>query len=174
MKKDIIIAISGKSGCGNTTVSRMVAERLGLRLINYTFHSMADEKNMDFNELYRLAQKDLSFDRHLDERQVELASAGNCVLGSRLAIWLLENADLKVYLYAPLEIRASRIQQREGGTFEDVLNEIAERDRQDKERFLKLYGIDNDNYEFVDMILDVGELDQFQAVERIIREAEKL
>ncbi|HEY9053576.1 MAG TPA: hypothetical protein VIO60_02025, partial [Rectinemataceae bacterium] len=32
-----IIAISGKSGCGNTTVSRLVAKRLERRFINYTF-----------------------------------------------------------------------------------------------------------------------------------------
>jgi cytidylate kinase len=37
MQKVLRIAISGKSGCGNTTVSRMVAEKLGLRFINFTF-----------------------------------------------------------------------------------------------------------------------------------------
>lgn len=174
MKEGIKIAISGKSGCGNTTVSRMVAQRLGLRLINYTFHTMAEEKGMEFTELYRLAQEDLSYDRHLDKRQIELAHSGNCVLGSRLAIWILEDADVKVYLYAPLETRASRIMQREGGSFEQVRRETETRDRQDRKRFLTLYNIDNDVYDFADLILDVGTLDQYQAVEQIIRAAEHI
>ncbi len=31
------IALSGKSGCGNTTVSGMIAKHYGLEFINYTF-----------------------------------------------------------------------------------------------------------------------------------------
>ncbi|MDR1566822.1 MAG: cytidylate kinase, partial [Treponema sp.] len=45
--KNIRIAVSGKSGCGNTTVSRLVADALDLRFINFTFRSLAREKNMD-------------------------------------------------------------------------------------------------------------------------------
>ena len=36
-----IVAISGKSGCGNSTVSRLLSDRLGVQLINYTFRRMA-------------------------------------------------------------------------------------------------------------------------------------
>src|SRR6056297_4004390 len=97
------IAISGKSGCGNSSVSRIVAEKLNLRLINYTFHDMADEKGIDFEEFCRMAEQDFSFDRELDRKQVEMAEEGDCVLGSRLAIWVLDKADLKVYLDASLE-----------------------------------------------------------------------
>jgi len=86
MLSDIRIAISGKSGCGNTTVSSLVAQELGLTLINYTFRNMAQERGMEFKEFCGLAERDLSIDRMLDEKQVELASGGSCVLGSRLAI----------------------------------------------------------------------------------------
>jgi cytidylate kinase len=41
IKDGIKIAISGKSGCGNSTVSRIVANRLGLRLVNYTVRALA-------------------------------------------------------------------------------------------------------------------------------------
>ncbi len=174
MKKGIKIAISGKSGCGNTTVSRLVAERLGLELINYTFHTMAEEEGIDFKDLYQKAQTDFSYDRHLDERQVEMAQKGDCVLGSRLAIWMLEDADLKVFLDAPLEVRAKRIQQREGGSFEDVLEETRRRDKKDSNRFMQLYDIDNDKFGFADLILDVGSLDQHEAAERIAAEARKI
>jgi CMP/dCMP kinase len=151
---DVRIAISGKSGCGNTTVSRLVAERLSIRQINYTFHTMADEQGVSFGEMCRMAESDDHWDRYLDRKQVELAMEGSCVLGSRLAIWVLEAADLKVYLTAAPEVRARRIQQREGGTLEDVMVATDERDRRDHARYLRLYNIDTESFRFVDLIID--------------------
>ena len=46
LNKDLRIAISGKSGCGNTTVSGMLAKTLGVTLINYTFRQLAAGKGM--------------------------------------------------------------------------------------------------------------------------------
>ncbi|MDR1617782.1 MAG: cytidylate kinase, partial [Treponema sp.] len=98
MREDgIRIAISGKSGCGNTTVSRMVAGDLGLRFINFTFRSLAEERHITLREVMEKAALDDSWDREVDTRQVALArEGGGCVLGSRLAIWMLPEADLKV------------------------------------------------------------------------------
>ena len=160
MQQGLKIAISGKSGSGNTTVSKLLAQTLGLRMINYTFRNLAAERNMDFGELRMLAEADPSWDRYLDEKQVELASAGNCVLGSRLAIWILKDAELKVYLKGSPEVRASRILEREqregtGRCLAEIATETADRDVRDRERYLKLYGIDNDDYSFADLIIDV-------------------
>jgi cytidylate kinase len=166
--KHVRIAISGKSGCGNSTVSRLVAEKLGFRLVNYTFRALAEEKGISFTELRDQAEDDLRWDRYLDQRQVELARDGNTVLGSRLAVWLLEDADLKVYLTAPPEVRAQRIQNREGGTYEEKYRETLARDERDRQRYLKLYGIDNDDYDFVDLILDTTDKEPEQVAEEII------
>ena len=68
--KTSIIAISGKSGCGNSTVSGLLAKRLKRRLVNYTFHTMADEMKVPFEALLEMASADTSYDRLLDERQV--------------------------------------------------------------------------------------------------------
>jgi cytidylate kinase len=170
-KPGIKIAISGKSGCGNSTVSRLTAERLGLRMINYTFHTIAVERGMDFRHLCNLAEKDSSWDLLLDKRQVELAAAGDCVLGSRLAVWMLEDADLKVFLDAPVEVRARRIQIREGGDYETVLRETLERDARDRRRYLKLYEIDNDDYRFVDLVVDTSGMTPEEIVDRIAEKA---
>ena len=170
-KNGIKIAISGKSGCGNTTTSGKVAEQLNLRLINYTFHSIAEEKGMSFKELHDLAEKDTSWDKYLDRRQVEMASEGNCVLGSRLAIWVLKDADLKVYLRASRDVRAKRIQKREGGDGEKVMLETEDRDRRDRERYLKLYGIDNDEFLFADLVINTDELSVEQVAEIIVAAA---
>ena len=168
------IAISGKSGCGNTTVSRLTAEKLGLRLINYTFRTMAREKKMDFDEMCRLAQQDSSYDIYLDKRQKELAQDGNCVLGSRLAIWLLDDADFKVYLYASVKIRAERVHKREGGDYSQVLEKTIRRDMSDTRRFKELYNIDNESYDFADLIIDVSSISAEETVDIILNKAAML
>jgi cytidylate kinase len=173
---DARIAVSGKSGCGNTTVSRLVSELLGLRFINFTFRSLAAERGISLKEALKRAGVDDSWDREVDRRQVSLAREdGGCVLGSRLAIWMLEEAALKVYLRADPAIRARRIAAREGGDIESVAAFTAERDRQDRERYLRIYNIDNDDYGFADLVVDAGALDPQGIADLIIaRLAEKL
>ena len=168
MSNEVRIAVSGKSGCGNTTVSRILSKRLGVRLINYTFHDMAGERGISFEQLCLLAEQDFQYDRHLDRRQVELAMQGSCVLASRLAIWLLKQADLKVYLYATVDARSRRIAEREKIPWEQSLKDIEARDTRDRNRYLKLYGIDIDEYDFADLVVDTEQGDQFYVVKKII------
>ncbi len=150
------IAISSKSGCGNTTVTRLLSEKLGFKMINFTFRQMAEERNMDFWDFCQLAEGNDEIDKELDRRQVEMAMGEeNCVLGSRLAIWMLKDADLKVYLKASEVTRSKRIFKREGGSFEERFKETKERDERDRARYKRIYNIDNDEYEKVaDIIID--------------------
>lgn len=162
------IAISGKSGCGNTTVSRLLAERLDVRLINYTFHTMAEEQGVSFEQMCRMAESDDSWDRYLDRKQVERAMEGSCVLGSRLAIWVLHAADIKVYLTASPDVRARRIQTREGGSLEEVRAATTRRDQRDRSRYLRLYDIDTDSYQFADLVIDTEKYRPDEIVDRIV------
>jgi cytidylate kinase len=165
----IKIAISGRSGCGNTTISKMVAAQLGLRFINFTFRNLAQEHGLDFNTVLDLAAKDDYWDKEVDTRQIALAhESGGCVLGSRLAVWMLKEADLKVYLQASPMIRAERIIRREGGSLEETAAFTAERDRQDHARYLRLYNIDTDDYSFVNLVIDTGVLTPDQIVNLIV------
>ena len=149
------IAVSGKSGCGNTTVSTKLAERLGYPMINFTFRQMAKERNMDFWDFCALANRDDNIDKELDRRQIEMALAEeNCVLGSRLAIWMLKEADFKVYLLASDTERARRIAKREGGTIEERLAQTQDRDAHDTERYGRIYGIDNNDTSQADLVID--------------------
>ena len=152
----LIIAISGKSGCGNSTVSKLLAKRLGVRLINHTFREMAAQKGISFEEMLRLANADpgFSYDRSLDEEQVKLAHEGDCVIGSRLAMWLLPDAALRVYLSGSLEVRAGRIHEREGAKLADKLAFTKERDESDHQRYLRIYGIDNNDLSSADIIIN--------------------
>lgn len=154
MLNNFHIAISGKSGCGNSTVSSLCAEKLGFRLVNFTFRQLAEEKGLSFQELRDLAEKSDDIDRELDRRQVEMARKSSSVLASRLAIWMMPDADLKVYLEASAEVRSGRIGQREGGTAEEKLAETQERDAKDRKRYQRIYDIDNDEYGFADLVID--------------------
>ena len=175
MRKDIKIAVSGKSGCGNTTISRLVADLLSLRFINFTFRSLAKERGLSLEDVLALAAKDDFWDREVDRRQVQLAREnGGCVLGSRLAIWMLEEADLKVYLTADAEVRAKRIMKREGGSLEAVAAFTEERDRQDHSRYAHIYNIDNYNYEFADVVIDTNNLEPDEIARLIIEAADKI
>ena len=89
------------------------------------------------------------------------------MLASRLAIWLLKDARLKVYLYASPEVRAGRIARREGQPLDQALAELRERDRRDQQRYVRLYGIDIDHYEFADLVVDTEDLDVEQVVQRV-------
>lgn len=165
------IAISGKSGCGNTTVTRLVSEALGYEMINFTFRTLAEEQSMDFWQLCKLAESDDSYDLEVDRRQVEMArSHQRCVLGSRLAIWMLKEADLKVYLDATVEERARRIAEREGGTIEEKMAETTRRDEKDSARYKRLYGIDNSDTSIVDLLIDTTTLSAEEVASLIIEE----
>ena len=169
------IAISGKSGCGNTTVSTLVSERLGYPLINFTFRNLASERGVDFWEFCRMAEHDDAIDRELDNRQVMMAlEQPNCVLGSRLAIWMLKEADLKIYLTASSEERASRILKREGGTFEQRLEETLRRDENDTARYKRIYGIDNTDPSVADMVIQTDELESDEVAQMILERVKQL
>jgi len=99
---------------------------------------------------------------------VELASAGGCVLGSRLAIWLLPAATLRVYLAASLQERARRIAAREGLEPLQARQAVAERDERDRKRYLRLYRIDTDDYRLADLVVDTEAGDPAWVVETIL------
>ena len=162
------IAISSKSGCGNTTVTTLLAEKLGYKMVNFTFRQLAAERGVDFWTFCRMAEADDDIDRELDRRQVEMAMAEeNCVLGSRLAIWMLEKADLKVYLQATSETRAKRVLKREGGSLEERMAQTEMRDRNDSARYKRIYGIDNSDTSVADLVIDTDDRTPEEIVERI-------
>lgn len=170
---ELRVAISGKSGCGNTTVSGLLSKALGIKLINYTFRQLAEEKGMTLAQVIEAAKNDDSYDKYVDNHQVELAIKESCVLGSRLAIWMLKDADLKVYLFASDETRANRVFNREGGDIEQIKSFTAMRDSEDTKRYKEFYNIDNNNYDFVDLFIDVNTKTPEEIVQDILDKLEE-
>jgi len=173
--KELRIAISGKSGCGNTTVSNMIAKTLSVPCINYTFKNLGAELGLSVKEIMEKARNDSSYDKKVDSKQIELAQAESCVLASRLAIFLLKNADLKVYLYASLEKRAERVHKREGGLLEEITEFTKIRDEEDAKRYRELYNIDIDDYKAIaDVIIDTDNKKPDKVVQLILEKLSSL
>ena len=173
MSNELRIAISGKSGCGNSTVSRLVAERLGLPMINYTFKDLARDNGMSFEEVCRKAEEGPEFDYLIDRMQVEKAEKGPCVLGSRLAIWLLRDTAFTVYLDAAPEIRAARIAVREGIPYELSLERMLARDKRDRDRYLRLYDWDVNSFSFARLIIDTAHIEPIAVSDRIVKAVQR-
>ncbi len=175
LHQPIRIAVSGKSGCGNTTVSTLLAQRLGAQVVNYTFRSLSQELGLPLAQIAKEAEHDPKWDYLVDQRQIERANAAPSVLASRLAIWLWKEARLRVWLEAPLEVRAARIYQREGGELDEaVLEATRERDQRDHDRYLKLYQIDNDAQKPANLVIDVSRQTPDEIVGLIVQAWEAL
>jgi cytidylate kinase len=166
MKKSI--AISGKSGCGNTTISKAVAAKLNYENINYTFKQLSIKHNLTFEDMLEKSRTDDRYDKELDEEQKKQASIGRCVLGSRLAIWLLRDQAFTVYLNVEYEKRVKNILKREGGIFSEVSEATNIRDENDHTRFLNIYNIDIDDYFFVDHIVNATNMTIQEIVDNIV------
>lgn len=145
------IAMSGHSGCGNTTATNNVGKALNLNIMNFTFRDLAVELEVNFEDLHREAPNNFIYDYLTDLTCIRAALNGKIIVGTRLAAWLVD-ADLRIWLNASLEARASRINRRESeknSSYEAVLYKTLKRDEQNRKRYLKLYGIDiNDHSDF--------------------------
>ncbi|MEM0121741.1 MAG: (d)CMP kinase, partial [Thermoprotei archaeon] len=111
----VVITISGPPGSGKSTVAKRVAELLGLRFVSagQLFREIAKTRGTDVVDLNKQAEQDFSIDRQVDARSLREADKGNVVIEGHLTGWVIEKADLKIYLNAPLEVRAKRIAERE-------------------------------------------------------------
>src|SRR5215471_3130815 len=167
------IAISGHSGCGNTTATDNVGKTLRLDVVNYTFRDLAKDLEIRFDEIQRKSSESRIFDFLTDLKLMHLSLLLCVVVGSRLAGGLV-NADLRVWLHAPLEARAKRIYQREPHkhpSYESVLYRTLQRDEQNRRRYLEVYGIDiNDRSDF-DIIINTERLTAEQVSSLIVAAA---
>jgi CMP/dCMP kinase len=165
------IAISGQSGCGNTTAVHNVGKTLGLNVVNYTFRDLARDLDVPFEEIQKRAGETKVYDFLTDLSLIRASLQPRAVVGSRLAAWLVD-ADLRVWLHAPLETRAKRIHQREKDSlYESVLYRTLQRDEQNRRRYLQLYGIDiNDRSDF-DIIINTERLTAEQVSSLIVAAA---
>lgn len=135
------IAVGGLSGSGKNTLGAELAKSLGITLLSPTFKDLAMKEGISLMEFQKKAEADPEIDRKFDDFVAEEAAKGDCVITTWLAAWLVA-VDFRVYVFAPLEVRAARIARRDNLEYREALRHIKERDRNNRKRYKKLYNID--------------------------------
>jgi len=156
---DLVITISGLHGTGKTTVAEMLAKNLGLRHVSagQLFRQMAEERGLSLNALSMKASEKDELDRLVDNRTKEEAKKGNAVIDGLLAGWMAaENANLKLYLLAPDNVRVARIAGRDKCSLDEAGKTTFFRERLERRRFKRFYAIDIDDLSIYDLVLNTG------------------
>ena len=152
------ITVSGLPGSGTTSLSRYLAERHGMTMISAgeVFRQLAREHNMDLAAFGALAENDPSFDKMIDLRQREIAAErDNIIVEGRLSGWMVENADLKIWLFAPIACRLFRIVSRDNIADTATAETITlERERCEAARYRLYYDIDIGDLSIYHIILN--------------------
>ncbi|MHB8732138.1 MAG: (d)CMP kinase [bacterium] len=153
----MIITVSGEPGAGKSTVARALAQALGLRYLSSgeIFREEARRRGLTVAALGRLAEQDLSIDRAIDQAQVAEARAGDIVVESRLSGWLVDG-DVRVWLRAPVEVRARRVAARDGLPVETARADVETREACERRRYAALYQIDLKDLSRYHLILDTS------------------
>ena len=138
----MIIAISGLTGSGKNTLGELLAEALSLRLVCPTFKDLAKKERIPLMEFQKRAENDPDIDRRFDAALLEQAKNGGCVITTWLGPWVVKDTDLRIYVFAPQDVRALRVAKRDGLSVAQAKKHTKQRDEENRNRYLKVYGID--------------------------------
>jgi cytidylate kinase len=152
------ITVSGLPGSGTTSLSRYLAEHHKFSMISAgeVFRQLAVEHNLELAEFGRLAEQDESYDKMIDARQKEIAAQrDNIIVEGRLSGWMVSDADLKIWLIAPIGCRIKRIISRDHVADEKTATAITiERERCEAGRYRSYYDIDINDLSIYHMVLN--------------------
>jgi len=171
------ITISGLPGSGTTTVAKLLSTELSLELISAgeMFRQIAEEKKLQLEQFNKLAENNDDFDRQIDARQGEEAmKRENVIVEGRLSGFFVPDADLKIWLKAPVEIRARRIAGREKIAYEEALSAVKSRERSENKRYKEYYGINLDDLSIYDLVIDSSRWRERDIVEMILVAKERV
>jgi predicted cytidylate kinase len=174
----LLITISGLPGAGTSTVAKLVADALGIERVDggTVFRSMAADHALDVGAFSQLAEGDPEFDLELDQRLAERAKAGDVLLESRLAAWIVTNEHLpalRVWIDADEEERARRVAAREGTDSGAALAADRAREASERHRYRTYYGIDLDDRSVYDLVIDSTGVPAQEIAESIVAAATK-
>jgi predicted cytidylate kinase len=170
----MIITIGGPPGSGQTTVGRLLAEKLNYEFIStgMVFRDMANERKLTLPKFGEMALQNPEIDKELDRRIVAIArEKKKLVLEGRLAAHMLHLNGIKsfkVWIDADISTRSNRISGREGKNPDNVMEEIQVRQKCEHDRYEKIYGIDLDSLAVYDHVVHSDNMTPEQIVDEII------
>jgi cytidylate kinase len=156
----MLLTVSGPPGSGKSTSAAAMADVFGLEHVSGgdIFRALAAERGLSPVEFNELAEEDDQIDRDLDRRLRRVAlERDDVVLESRLAGWLAaDHADLKVWLDAPVAVRAERIADREDKPIGRAREETVRRENSEARRYQAYYNIDIADLTIYDIALNTA------------------
>ena len=185
MLKSIII--SGPPAIGKTTISKGLAREFGLASLSGgdVLKDLANEQGFktegddwwDTSEGMAFLNKrkgNYEFDKKVDERLVDLFKKGDVVITSYTLPWLVKGG-IKIWLAGSEENSASRMQGRDGLSFDDALKIVKKRYSENKILYKDLYGFDfGDDLSVFDIILNTDGLDAQTVLKTAINKVREL
>ncbi len=169
------ITISGTPASGKSTAAKLLAKRLGYK--HYSMgdlqRNIANEKGIDIVELSKVESKDDSYDRMIDEKQVRIGKEKkDFVIDTWLGAKFIPDA-FKVFIDAGLDIRAGRRlhHQRPEDDYDDletIKAKMAEREKNNRERWIRYYGFDYTKESNYDLFIDSSRLSPKEVVSKIL------
>ena len=168
----MIITVGGLAGTGTTTTAEGLSEKLNIPYISAgsVFREMAAERGMTVLEFSEFAEGNDDIDKEIDKRQAQKASeAENLIVEGRLSAFFVDNADLKVWLVTPFDVRSKRISERENKSVEVAKKEIITREKSEALRYMEIHNIDIGNMDIYDLIINTDTFDPERVSEIIIQ-----
>jgi cytidylate kinase len=171
------ITISGLPGSGTTTVARLLAKELSQEIVSAgeMFRALAKDKSLVLEDFSKVAENNDDFDRGIDAKQTEEAmKREHVIVEGRLSGFFVPKADLKVWLKAPIEIRAKRVAGRENLPYVEALAAMEERERSEQKRYEEYYGINLADLSIYDLVIDSSRWRENDIVALILLAKERL
>lgn len=173
----MLLTVSGPPGSGKSTAAAGLSEALGYEHVSGgdVFRELAAEHGLSLSEFNALAEEDDAIDRDLDRRLRELAeNRDDLVLESRLAGWMAaEHADLRLWLNAPIDVRAERIADREDKPVDQAKEETLVRAESEALRYEEYYGIDINDLSIYDLAVNTARWGPEETTDLLVTAAER-
>ena len=144
------VTVSGHPGSGTSTLVSLLCETKGWSSLNggELFRQEAKRRNMSLSDFGQLCKEDLEVDRQLDallkEEMIRTDEEAPSVIESRLSGWWAYKLGLsapRIWLEVDDIERAKRVQAREGGDLNFIIEANQQRSKIDEQRFDELYGL---------------------------------
>ncbi len=164
------VIVSGLTASGKSSVSKMLAEKFGLKYFSASsklrdilpkkdFQVWESKKGID---AVKLRLRNPIYDKKLDSFILSyFKRSNNIIIDSWVAAWKIKDRKtIKIYIKADDKMRAMRVSKRDKIPFKKAFNFMKEKDMLTARIYKKIYNIDvkNDLAPF-DLVIDSSYLD---------------